>query len=122
MLSENNKKNIQKKVRARRTRRKLLSTARSKIRLCVKKTNRNLYAILFDDLKGCPLTQVSTLVANRKNRSNATCDQATALGKAIATWAKENNIDQVVFDKGASKYHGQIAALASAARENGLNF
>jgi large subunit ribosomal protein L18 len=47
---------------------------------------------------------------------------AKAVGKLIATRAKEKGIDAVVFDRGGFQYHGRIKALADAAREGGLKF
>ena len=43
-------------------------------------------------------------------------------GIEIAKKAKDKGIKQVVFDRGGYLYHGNIKALADAARENGLEF
>jgi len=40
----------------------------------------------------------------------------------IAERAKAAGVDTVVFDRGGYTYGGRIAALADAARENGLSF
>ena len=42
------------------------------------------------------------------------------LGKSLAEKAKKAKITKVVFDRGGYLYHGRVAALADAARENGL--
>jgi len=47
---------------------------------------------------------------------------AKALGALIAKKAKDKGIKRVVFDRGGYLYHGNIKALADAARENGLEF
>jgi len=44
------------------------------------------------------------------------------LGKTIAKKAKDKNISQAVFDRGANKYHGRVKAAAEGAREGGLEF
>jgi len=43
-------------------------------------------------------------------------------GALIARKAKDKGITRVVFDRGGYQYHGNIKALADAARENGLEF
>ena len=44
------------------------------------------------------------------------------VGKTIAERAVKVGVSEVCFDRGGSKYHGRVAALASAAREAGLKF
>ena len=44
------------------------------------------------------------------------------LGQLVAERAKLAGIESVVFDRGGFLYTGRIAALATAAREGGLEF
>ena len=50
------------------------------------------------------------------------CAAATEIGKLIAQRAMAAGVTQVQFDRGSNRYHGRIAALATAAREAGLKF
>ena len=45
-----------------------------------------------------------------------------AFGELIAKRAKEKGVSTVVFDRGGNKYHGRVAAVATSARANGLEF
>ena len=49
-------------------------------------------------------------------------ETAKIVGEAIGKKAIENNITNVVFDRGGYLYHGKIKALAESAREAGLKF
>ena len=58
-----------------------------------------------------------------KNESKVNkVQKAEELGKAIAQKAMSKKIKDVVFDKGAYKYHGRVKALAEGARKGGLVF
>lgn len=96
----------------------------SRPRLSIFKSNEHLYAQLIDDTIGETLAGISTLAQPLKeaNLNGKSRDAAIFLGKAIAKSAKEKQIDQVVFDRGPYPYHGLIAALADAARSEGLSF
>ncbi len=108
--------------RALRVRKKVRGSS-SKPRLSVVKSNKHLYAQLIDDINGKTLGSVSTLSKEVKN-TDAKKNKETAkkLGELIAAIAKDKNINEVVFDRGPFKYHGILAELANAARENGLAF
>jgi large subunit ribosomal protein L18 len=49
-------------------------------------------------------------------------EKAQVVGKEIARLATEKGIAQVVFDRGHTRFHGRVKALADAAREGGLKF
>ncbi len=109
--------------RTQRVRKHVRGTA-TKPRLCVVKSNKHLQAQLIDDEAGVTLAGVATyskdLRATEHGKKSA--DSARKLGEQIAAKAKGKNIEEVVFDRGFSKYHGVLAALADAAREGGLKF
>ena len=86
-------------------------------RLCVYRSNTNLYVQIIDDVAGNTLVSCSTLDKDIKTKH-----AAKEVGAMIAKKALEKNIDTVVFDRGGYIYHGVVKELAEAAREGGLKF
>ena len=99
--------------------RQTLSGTNTTPRLCVFRSNTDIYAQLIDDVKGVTLASSSSLELKSKNNN---LEAAAAVGKDIAEKAKKAKIKTVVFDRGGYLYHGRVKALAEAARENGLEF
>ena len=60
--------------------------------------------------------------ADLRGRSGGNIDAAKAVGTLVASRAKAAGISSVVFDRGGFTYHGRVAALADAARAEGLEF
>jgi len=89
-------------------------------RLNIFRSNSNIFAQLIDDVKGVTLASSSSVELKIKNGGNV--EGARLVGKDIAEKAKKLKIKNVVFDRGGYLYHGRVAALAEAARENGLEF
>ena len=106
-----------------RVRRKVAGTA-DRPRLQIFRSLHHTYAFVIDDAKGHTLVTAST----RENAladglgSKTNIEAATRIGQTIAQRAKAAGIDAVVFDTSGLKYHGRVAALATAAREAGLEF
>ena len=90
-------------------------------RLCVTRSNSNLYAQLIDDVAGVTLAAASSMDkgfdANGVNKEGA-----FKVGEAIAAKAAEKGIKDVVFDRAGYLYHGRVKELAEGARKGGLNF
>ena len=106
--------------RHKRVRRKISGTAECP-RLCVFRSNGNLYVQVIDDVKGVTLAQASTLDKEVKTKK-ANKEAAKEVGALIAKRAIEKKIKTVVFDRGGYIYHGVVKELAEAAREGGLEF
>jgi large subunit ribosomal protein L18 len=104
--------------RSHRVRAKITGTA-ERPRLSVNVSNRHIIAQLIDDTAGKTLGFVTTV--NQKTTGTRT-EQAEQIGKAIAEAAKKHKIKAVVFDRGSRLYHGRLHALATAARNEGLEF
>ena len=103
-----------------RVRRKISGTA-ERPRLCVYRSNSNIYAQIIDDVAGNTLVQASTLDKEIKTKySNK--EAAKEVGTLIAKRALEKKIENVVFDRSGYIYHGVVKELAEAAREGGLKF
>ena len=100
--------------RHRRVRGKISGTA-ARPRLCVTRSNSNMYVQVIDDVAHTTICGVSTLGEAFKATGKS---GATIVGKL----AQENGVTEVVFDRGGHLYHGRVKALAEAAREAGLKF
>jgi large subunit ribosomal protein L18 len=108
--------------RHRRVRKKIHGTA-ARPRLAVFRSNRHLSVQVIDDDAGTTLAAASTNEADlRSAGSGSSVDAATKVGTLIGERAKAAGIEKVVFDRGGFAFHGRIEAVASAAREAGLEF
>ena len=103
-----------------RVRRKISGTAQ-RPRLCVYRSNKNIYVQIIDDVAGNTLAQASTLDKEIKTKY-ANKEAAKEVGALIAKRAADKKIETVVFDRGGYIYHGVVKELAEAARESGLDF
>lgn len=103
-----------------RVRRKISGTTQ-RPRLCIYRSNANLYAQIIDDVAGNTIVSASTLDKEIKTKY-ANKQAAKELGSLIAKKALAQKIDTVVFDRGGYIYHGVVKELAEAAREGGLKF
>jgi len=110
--------------RKRRNRYQLRKRSSGKPRLSVFRSSKHIYVQIIDDTAGRTLAAASTLDKSLSVdlKTGADRDAATAVGKLIATRAKEAGVEKVVFDRGGYRFHGRVKALADAAREGGLNF
>ncbi len=119
MITKTNRK-MERARRHARVRRKISGTA-ERPRLCVYRSNTNLYVQVIDDVAGNTLVSASTLDKEVKTKY-ANKEAAKEVGALIAKRALEKNIKDVVFDRGGYIYHGVVKELAEAARNGGLNF
>jgi large subunit ribosomal protein L18 len=103
-----------------RVRTKISGTA-ERPRLCVYRSNTNIYAQIIDDVAGTTLVSASTLDKEIKTKY-ANKEAAKEVGALIAKRCKDKKIEEVVFDRGGYIYHGVVKELAEAAREGGLKF
>ena len=115
-----NKRRIAK--RKKRIKKKILNHP-GKLRLCINRSNKNMYAQIIDDTKSQTIVALSTQSKDfpeLKTKKNV--EAAKVLGKMLGESAVQKGIKKVVFDRNGYLYHGKIKAFADAAREAGLEF
>jgi large subunit ribosomal protein L18 len=100
-----------------RVRKKVTGTA-ERPRLVVFRSLKHITAQLVDDVAGRTLMTVSSSQEDKGKKT----EKSTAVGKRIASRAKEAGITKVVFDRAGYQYHGRVKAVADGAREGGLEF
>jgi large subunit ribosomal protein L18 len=112
------KKLLNKSLRKNRVRSKV-SGSTDRPRLTVTISNKHVSAQIIDDIKQHTLA-ASTTVGTKQEGSLS--EQAAFVGSDIAKKAKKAKINAVVFDRNGRQYAGRLAALADAARKEGLEF
>ncbi len=108
-------------LRRYRIRKKVTGTPQ-RPRMAVCFTSENIHVQFIDDTAGKTLAAASTVSKTESKELSANVDGAKKLGTIAAKSALDKGITQVVFDRGGTRYHGKIKALADAAREAGLKF
>ncbi|WP_199034450.1 50S ribosomal protein L18 [Glycomyces salinus] len=119
--SASQKRRIGRNRRHFRGRKKITGTP-DQPRLAVFRSSKHIVAQVIDDTKGQTLAAASTVEAGLRTFEGDKTAKAKEVGKLVAERAKAAGVEAVVFDRGGLKYHGRIAALADAARDEGLKF
>lgn len=114
---------LQKKLHSRSQRkgriRAVVSGTSERPRLHVYVSNQHISAQITDDSNHKTLVSATTV---GQKATGTMSEKAAAIGTEIAKKAKSAKITTVVFDRGGKLYHGRVAALADAARKQGLEF
>jgi large subunit ribosomal protein L18 len=112
------KKLLNRSLRAARVRAKVSGTA-ERPRLTVTISNKHISAQLIDDVKQHTIAAATTVGAKQ---TGTMTELAAFVGADIAKKAKKAKITAIVFDRNGRKYAKRLAALADAARKEGLEF
>jgi len=134
VANRNREKREARRNRHRRVRQKIRGSA-EKPRLVVFRSLNHIYAQIIDDEAGRTLVSASSLKIQlppeaevpgegkkKRKPEGIKIRRSRHVGQAIARTALEKGIQKVAFDRGGFLYHGRVAALAEAARKNGLEF
>ena len=115
-------KNLSKIKRKLRNRKKLKDKNTNRLRITVSKSLNNLSAQIIDDKKNKTIVSASSTEKELRAKKAKKMDKSNLIGEILAKRAKEKNISDVYFDRGAYKYHGRIKQFAEILRKNGLKF
>jgi len=96
----------------------------NRLRLCVRASLNHIYAQIINDLEGKTLVSASSMDKELKTKLKSVkkMESARIVGALLAKRAKEKGLGKVYFDRGIKLFHGRLAALAEAARKEGLVF
>ena len=117
------------RVKAQRRRRRKLHI-RKKIfgsaerpRLTVTRSSRNIHCQIIDDYRGVTIASASSQSKELRAQigtNGGNVKGATIVGELLAKKAQEAGIKAVAFDRNGYKFHGRVAALAAAMRNEGI--
>ena len=104
--------------------RKRIRGSQDRPRMSVFRSGRHIQVQIVDDSKGRVIASASTLgkAFGQTSGRGSNIASAKIVGAQIAEKALANDISQVVFDRNGFLYHGRVRAVATGAREEGLDF
>ena len=105
-----------------KNRKKLKLVNQNRYRVCVSKSLNNLSAQIIDDKQKKTLVSASSIEKEIKSKKIKKMEKSNLIGEILAKRAKDKNISEVYFDRGAYKYHGSVKTFAETLRKNGLKF
>ena len=111
-------KKVERRIKIKFRIRKRVNGTAERPRLCVFRSNKQIYAQVIDDLAGKTLASASSVGLEAMPKK----EQAAKVGELIAANAIAAGITSVVFDRNGYLYHGRVKELAEGARKGGLNF
>lgn len=111
-------KKVERRIKIKYRIRKNVNGTAERPRMCVFRSNKQIYVQIINDVTGMTLASASSLGLEAMPK----IEQAEKVGALVAEKAQAAGITSVVFDRNGYLYHGRVKALADAARNAGLNF
>ena len=105
------KKVNKKNKRKLRNRKKLKNVNVNRYRVSVSKSLNNLFAQIIDDKQNKTLVSASSIEKDIKSKKIKKIEKSNLIAELLAKRAKEKNISEVYFDRGAYKFHGLMFGL-----------
>lgn len=118
------KKQLSRLKRHGKIRKRIFGTA-ERPRLSVRRSLKNIYAQVIDDISSVTLASASTMdktFSSGKAKANGNKAAAEKMGKLLAEKLKTKGIQKIAFDRSGYLYHGRIKALADSLRKEGIQF
>jgi len=112
----------ERRLKIRRSIRKVVSGTEARPRLSVFRSNKEIYAQVVDDVTGITIAAASSRDKDISSAKGTKIEIAALVGKAVAEKALKAGVDTISFDRGGYLYHGRVKSLADGAREAGLKF
>ena len=97
-------------------------SSKSRFRLSVNRSTRNISVQIIDDAKNITLVSATSNVKDIKAQKKSKKELSSIVAEQIAKKAKDMKITKVYFDRGTYKYHGRVKLLADELRKNGMEF
>ena len=110
---------MERKLRRKLSIRKTIIGTAERPRVCVTKTNKNLFIQVIDDSVSKTLFSVQTFGKNATGNGND-AESAKAVGETIASRLQEKGLSQALFDRSGNRYSGALKVVAEAMREKGI--
>ncbi len=99
--------------------RKKVAGTSDRPRLSITRSNKHITVQAVDDAANKTLFSVQTYGKNAV-KANCNVEGGKLIGAELAKKLGESNIKNAVFDRNGYRYHGVVAAVVEAARENGI--
>ena len=97
-------------------------SSKSRYRLSVNRSSKNISAQIIDDIKNITLASASSNTKEIKLQKKNKKELSSIVAEELAKKAKDMKITKVYFDRGIYKYHGRVKLLAEELRKKGMEF
>lgn len=116
------KHNLTKAERRRRRVRASMTGTAKQPRVSVFRSNKYVYLQAIDDQAGKTLAAAHSkqVIAADKKKKQTKTEVTAEVAKKLAAALKKQKVTQVIFDRGANKYHGRVKAVAETLRTEGV--
>ena len=96
---------------------------KTRLRLSISRSSRNIFAQIIDDTKNITLLSASSIEKDIKSDKKVNKSELSKIvAEKLAKKAHEKKITKIFFDRGIYKYHGRVKIFAETLRKNGMEF